>query len=477
MRQQFLSSLLIASLSLSLCPISFADAAPMPEAAPIPLLEAAESGHIRKVKNLLAKNKADVNAANKSGDTALMLAASEGHTAIVKLLLDAGADPNAQNKNKNTALLKVIFNEEARDNGELLKIAKLLVDAGIDVNHQNNEGDSALLIAVMMDDQPLAELLTKAGANPKLQNLRGESVEKLRSGIREEDDEDDEAEVDEDESIPHEPEPPVWRSSDASAEKLLRAACEGNLKALRAALKDASANAKNDKGQPALHLALSQKQPEAAKALIKAGADVNARGMHGSTALMEAIKVRDFPMVQALIKAGADVKAKDQDGCTAIHLAADPVLDEIVKALLKAGADPNARFQGKTPIMHALEEQKWDVAKLLLKSGADPKSQSDNGFTLLMFAVPTFVTGGADPKAPERMFQTLLDAGADVKPQNKRNGASALHYAASVGHTEIVKLLLKAGADVNAKDFQGRTPLDVARGEKTRAVLEAASKK
>ena len=164
---------------------------------------------------------------------------------------------------------------------------------------------------------------------------------------------------------------------------------------------------------------------------------------------------------------------------TPLMRAADSGRIENVKLLLDAKADVNAVrvSDGRTAIFWALEKQYWKIADALLDAGADVKIANKNGFTPLIFAIPTFVTGGSDPNEPLKVIQKIIQAGADVNAQNKRNGASALHIAADTGNHAVVKMLIEAKADVNAKDSEGRTPLSVTRSDKVKELLEKAGAK
>ncbi len=153
------------------------------------LLEAAQKGHLEQVKTLLRK-KADVNAKDKNGQTALMAAARRGHLDVVKLLIDKGADVNAKDENDRTALMdaamsgtlqivEFLNNKEsdpgakkkhvpsvvmAADWGKNLEIVRLLIDKAADVNAKAKNGDTALKLAKKKGNTQIVELLKAHGA-------------------------------------------------------------------------------------------------------------------------------------------------------------------------------------------------------------------------------------------------------------------------------------------------------------------------
>jgi ankyrin repeat protein len=190
------------------------------------------------------------------------------------------------------------------------------------------------------------------------------------------------------------------------------------------------------------------------------GAPTNARDAAGTTPLMRAAVYGDLASVRLLIERGADVNATNAAGATALMRASSNY--EKTRLLLEHGAKVNTRSAlGNTPLM--LAARPWNSHKtvsLLLKHGADAKATNDFGATALMAAA-----AGGDAES----VRLLLKYGADPNARPAANqpgfffggGRSPLMWAAYHGNNEIAKLLLDAGADVNGEGFTG-TPLSQA---------------
>ena len=223
---------------------------------------------------------------------------------------------------------------------------------------------------------------------------------------------------------------------------------------------------------------------------IMNGANVNAKNKYGKTALMEAARNKHADVAELLLKHGADVNAKDNNGSTALMWAADSGTTYVAELLLKHGADVNAKDNnGSTALMWAADSGTTYVAELLLKYGADVNAKDNDGKTVLMWAMWTGLNVrayGVDivlktcmllPTifSPIELVELLLKHGADVNAQDK-DGDTALMDAALIGRTNFAELLLKHGADVNAKNYRGLTALDHAERVKMENVAEILRK-
>ena len=144
------------------------------------------------------------------------------------------------------------------------------------------------------------------------------------------------------------------------------------------------------------------------------------------------------PIAEAAKPKPPTAKAPD----ISIHDAAEKGNIEAVKQHLAAGADVNAKDgDGFTPLDVAIQFKKAEAADLLRKHGGK-------------YGSIQFAAAGGDTEA----LKEFLAAGADVNAKNKY-GSTPLRYAAGNGHKEVHELLITKGADVNAKAGDGTTPL------------------
>jgi hypothetical protein len=152
----------------------------------------------------------------------------------------------------------------------------------------------------------------------------------------------------------------------------------------------------------------------------------------------------------------ADINGKDRDGKTAIGWAAHKGHAEIVKLLIDYGADVNMQQnKGITPLMLAVDQNHAEIATLLLNAGADPNAATTNrGQTALMSVLMT--------PGRSQLAKLLLEHGAEVNAKN-RQGTTPLMVASLSGDADAVNLLLEWGADIDARTTSDTTALSAAK--------------
>ena len=367
------------------------------------LIEAAKTGQVEKVRRLIGAG-ADVNAMDEEGRPVLGIAALHGQTGTVKALLDAGADAKAETPKGNTPLMGAAANGRT-------DIVEILIDAGANVNARNKEGKTPLRWAV------------------------------------------------------------------------------GRIEAMKVLLREgAEVEAEPPDGSTALFSAAGIGQADAVKLLIDAGANVNARNKNRHTALMKAAyrgntdhaermlrqrmtfslswpaSTRHADAVRLLIDAGADVNAKTKDGHTALMWAASQGQTAAVRLLLDAGAglDHKLVWDGRTALLRAASGNHPKTVKLLIDAGADVNAKRKEGFTALMMMAGEGHT---------EIVRALIEAGADVNAKTD-GGDTALSLmakappsvAAKKSHTDIIRLLEKAGGKSPGVSASRERSLEVLRG-------------
>ena len=219
-----------------------------------------------------------------------------------------------------------------------------------------------------------------------------------------------------------------------------------------------------------LHDAASKNAYEAAEVLLRQGADVNAKNEYGWTPLHRAAEENASATAEVLLKHGADVHAKHPyDDDTPLHRAAEENASATAEVLLKHGADVNAEDDwNMTPLHRAARAGASATAEVLLKHGADVHAKhraNSQGFPHgadVNTSVRVYFGDTALHKAAQRggsaTAELLLKHGADVNAKN-RDGLTPLHDAAWKKAFSTAELLLRHGADVQAKDANGWTPL------------------
>lgn len=248
------------------------------------------------------------------------------------------------------------------------------------------------------------------------------------------------------------------------------------------ALIDAGADvkAKNKFGNTALHEAAEYNEdPNIIKLLLDVGADVNAKNNDGKTPLMEACwGNKNTEVVQTLLDSGVDIFAKDNEGDTCFYYAAWSNY-EVLKFLLMRIEDINTRKKyGYNLIKY--DKQVTERVATLLECGIDIRESEEFSKSMFQHCVynphkikdfvkygikfnisPDVLLSALSSKRREADLVKLLAVVADINVRDE-NQNTVLFDFIKHNNFRIVNMLIDAGADVNAKNNQGETPLSYA---------------
>jgi len=394
-------------------------------------LGAVQAADVTLVRRLLAADPAVANTANRYGVTPLSLACTNGDSATVDALLEAGADPNRAIAGGETPLMT------AARTGRVAVVRALLA-RGAEVNTKLPGGQTALMWAAAEGHTAVVEALVAAKAE-------------------------------------------VSATVPTGLNALLFAVRAGHLDAVRVLLKTGidinavtaptkTGNKLPKRGNSALTLAVENGRFEVASALLDLGADPNdLRSGYAPLHILSWIRKPDIGEDEG------DPIPEDHGNVTS---------EQLIRKLVAKGADVNLRLtggpsgggrinrKGCTPFMLAADTADTAFLKLLVELGADPTVTNVDGCTPLMAAAGLGTRSaeeeaGTDEEAVEAC-DYLLGLGADINAVSN-NGDTAMHGAGFANFPKVVKFLDAKGAKIeiwNQKNKRGWTPLMVAEGHR-----------
>jgi len=411
-------------------------------AADTRLVDAVRDRDLSAVQSLIAEH-ADVNEARPDGSTALAWAAWLNEQQIFEALLKAGAKIETSDDYGETPLTLACANGNAA-------MIRDLLDAGANAGAMRRDGATALMIAARSGSVDATRMLLEKGAAVDAPEARGQTAL-------------------------------MWAAAEGHAEVAALLLARG-----------ANPNSASRAGFTPLIFAARKGEMKTVLELIRGHAEVNQTVLSGQSALEIALLDGKTEIAGLLLDHGAGVNAADKEGITPLHAAAQAGDVLLVKRLLTSGANVNARTAaipqptGKTaslflrlsvgeltPLHIAARANRVDVMRALMAAGADPRLKAQDGATLL-------ISAAASGHVEAVRYAYTLDQGVNSANQN---GTTAAHAAISAFHTaseddivDVLRFLADHGANLDAKDIRGRTPMKIAGAIPLEDVTAALSK-
>jgi ankyrin repeat protein len=223
----------------------------------------------------------------------------------------------------------------------------------------------------------------------------------------------------------------------------------------------ANIEARDRSGNTALLLAARTARSQLVKKLIEMGANINHQNLIGSTAVLQAASANRGNNVAILLEAGAEFNVRNNKGLTPITAAAFNGDEDSFQLLLDNGANPDDMDNSqKTAIVYAAAKGFVGIVRKLLDTGININQRYGNDLTVLMWSAG--YSNDVPPRDAVKMVQLLLDHDAALDLQDNR-GWSAIMTAANMGHTAVVEILIKAGADMHITSKDNKTAAKLAR--------------
>lgn len=186
---------------------------------------------------------------------------------------------------------------------------------------------------------------------------------------------------------------------------------------------------------------------EEVRQLLAAGAQINGTNVDGLTALHQACIDENIEMVQFLVENGACVNQQDNEGWTPLHAAASCGFVSIAQYLISKGANVAiVNSEGEHPLDVSHESAMEKLLKSeVKKQGIDLDAARKEEEEIMLRDVRRWLNNGK--------FEDI---------RHPTTGATPLHVASAKGYTEVIRMLLQLGYDVDSRDLDGWTPLHAA---------------
>ncbi|XP_008113525.1 poly [ADP-ribose] polymerase tankyrase-2 isoform X2 [Anolis carolinensis] len=410
------------------------------------LFEACRNGDVERVKRLVRPE--NVNGRDTAGrkSSPLHFAAGFGRRDVVEYLLQSGA------------------NVHARDDGGLIplhnacsfghaEVVNLLLRHGADPNSRDNWNYTPLHESAIKGKIDVCIVLLQHGADPAIRNTDGRTALDLAD-----------------------PSAKAVLTGEYKKDELLESARSGNEEKLMALLTPLNVNCHASDGRKStpLHLAAGYNRVKIVQLLLQHGADVHAKDKGDLVPLHNACSYGHYEVTELLVKHGACVNAMDLWQFTPLHEAASKNRVEVCSLLLSYGADPTLlnchnkstidlaptpqlkerlayEFKGHSLLQAARESDVARVKKHLSLEIVNFKHPQTHETALHCAAASPY-------QKRKQVCELLLRKGANINEKTK-DFLTPLHVASEKGHNDVIEVVVKHEAKVNALDNLGQTSL------------------